>query len=224
MPGELKAFNIMLGENSGQTFDDAYGLAFQVVYDSLVVVPESVRVSFAGSWLGDPGSELLTLQRNVPDAHRIDIAVTRMDHSGRNGSGAIAQLVIQISDAVPPGSDGSYDLPFRIEQVRLIDQAEELIAVSPEETSATVMLPTSVNDPALARQVKLFPNPANDFLRIETEGLRLERIDLMLPNGQIAGSWGDRNRIELGEFPAGTYWMRVITNEGLVTKKVMVVR
>jgi|GEM_PF-4093962 len=223
MLGELAAFNIMLGENGGQPVSDAYGLAFQIVYDPVAILPESVDVSFAGSWLGDPGTELLTLARNRPDANRIDIALTRTDQSGRSGSGAIAQIVLQISETMPPGSDGSYDLPFRIEQLRLTD-TENLIAVSPMETTATLMLPTSINDPALQRQIRLFPNPAGDFLRIESGELQLRRIDLMLPNGQTARSWTDRDRLELDSFPAGTYWVRIIMDEGVVTRKLIIAR
>jgi hypothetical protein len=72
--------------------------------------------------------------------------------------------------------------------------------------------------------VKVFPNPANDFIKIKiTEGTILNVI-LKDGSGKIlaekAGT-GQMETFDLSEFPSGIYFISIITNKQLYTTKFM---
>ncbi len=220
--GSTVAFNITLGA-PGDAAEDIYGLAFSIVYDPLAIDPSSVGIDFSGSWLGAIPNSLLALAGNDAAGNRIDLALTRIDQRERSGTGVIARLVALTSDTIPGGGD-SYELPFRIENVRMLDAAGNLKPVQPQPTSATLELASSINDPAIARRISVFPNPASNTVRIVGDGLDVERVDLLMPDGRSAGNWSRPATLEVGHLPGGTYWLRIITGEGIAVKPLVIIR
>jgi len=221
-PGALASFDIVLGE-AGQAAETVYGLAFVIAYDSLAIVAENVSVDVTGSWLGSTGAGLLALSRNLPGAHRIAVAMTRTDLDERSGTGAIARLLLPMIDTIP-GDSSSYALPFSIEAVQLIDADGNLLAVQPESTVAILESSSSINDPAIAGRITVYPNPAMSTVNIDAGNLLVERIDLLRADGSLAGRWPASPQLELGALPAGTYWLRILTKEGVAVKPLVVVR
>jgi len=80
---------------------------------------------------------------------------------------------------------------------------------------------TSINDLNLNQQVQLFPNPANEFLQIESSIL-FDYVEVYNYLGQtmIEGQPGDSNFvIEVKNYAPGVYFVKLIGNEGTVVKK-----
>jgi len=222
-PGETGLRPIVL-DGAGQEIKGAYGIAFSIVYDSLAIDPETVRAIVDPSWLGDPTASLLHLQRNDAAAHRLDLALVRKDRQTVDGSGPIARLSFVTSDAVPGGAS-VYSLPFRIENVRFIDNGEQLLGVTPQTTTATLEGASRVNDAALLRRIRLYPNPAGERVRLETDGLRVERVELYSTDGRQLQSWINSGELELsGLRYSGQYLLRVITTEGVANLPLVIVR
>ncbi|MEM0995798.1 MAG: T9SS type A sorting domain-containing protein [Bacteroidota bacterium] len=71
-------------------------------------------------------------------------------------------------------------------------------------------------------ELHLFPNPTDN--RIELRGDWLHSAELIGSNGQKLGSWkieGPTFAVPLENCPAGTYFLRVQTNRGMVAKKLV---
>lgn len=80
---------------------------------------------------------------------------------------------------------------------------------------------TSINDLNLNQQVQLFPNPANEFLQIESSIL-FDYVEVYNYLGQtmIEGQPGDSNFvIEVKNYAPGVYFVKLIGDEGTVVKK-----
>ena len=65
---------------------NVYGLAFSVDFDSSMIEPGSMKVNYNGSWLGDKGVDMLTLDKEFFNDEVLDMALTRTDQMNRMGS------------------------------------------------------------------------------------------------------------------------------------------
>lgn len=85
----------------------------------------------------------------------------------------------------------------------------------------TVKNSTSVDE--LTANTKLFPNPTSDKVNIECEGMT--RVSVYNAMGQLVYDTeadADQLSINMSQQPAGSYLVRIITNQGTVVKKLYV--
>ena len=70
--------------------------------------------------------------------------------------------------------------------------------------------------------IKVYPNPADGFLRINSES-KIQEIQLLNPLGQKAlQSKGDIRRINVSSVQSGNYIVQIETQKGLYTQKVLI--
>ncbi len=218
-PGETVSFDINLGDNENPV-EGAYGLAFSIVYDPLAVAYGSAKATFQNSWLGNLGQDMIALVRDDPNNHRLHIGITRIDQLEVNGNGAIGQISMTIEDVI--FRDGEYEMPFRVENVRLIRVTEAEIQVQQKQTIGTVSdTPLSVGDIPLQERVKLFPNPTVDLINIQYQSVKVDRIQMLSIGGQLLGEYKAMNQISMQGLAPSTYILRFIGSDGVFLKKVI---
>lgn len=223
--GVPATFNIMLGE-PGNTVPEVYGLAFTIVYDTSAVAPGSASASFLESWVGNANEDLIGLSKDRYDDGRIDVALTRTDGLNAEGSGAIGQLHITIQDVIFMRNN-DYPLDFDIENIRLINAEETDFQLEGLPTSGVVKDGLVATDtPGKATfQVRAYPNPANDQLRISVQGAQLEKARLMATDGRtVQQIQGGQSEANLQHLPEGLYLLQVWTSEGPATHRIMIAR
>ncbi len=72
--------------------------------------------------------------------------------------------------------------------------------------------------------IAVYPNPANNYIIVETTfTLSLQRVDLYDVTGQLMISSTD-HEINVSELESGIYFVNILTEKGVVTKKISVVR
>lgn len=69
----------------------------------------------------------------------------------------------------------------------------------------------------------VFPNPTSDVLNISTDS-KIRGIELVDLKGNKMPILYDENKIDVSEFPAGTYFLTLVTEEGRTVKKFVVTR
>lgn len=79
----------------------------------------------------------------------------------------------------------------------------------------------------LNQQIICYPNPVNNELHITTStGLQIEQVEIYAINGQLVLSIADlqmaTNSISVEKIPAGLYTIKVLTNEGIAVKQIVV--
>ena len=94
------------------------------------------------------------------------------------------------------------------------------------EDCATTGLASSVFDD-LDAAITIYPNPANNFFELEMSGINghlnisiYNQLGALMLNDMLVG--GATRRIELDNFASGMYMIRLQTDEGFTTKKLIV--
>ena len=71
--------------------------------------------------------------------------------------------------------------------------------------------------------INIYPNPAKDNISIESPEI-IEKIELINPLGKVLFEKkvnAYNYQINLNSYPTGTYFIKVLTNSGQATKKVV---
>ncbi len=169
--GQLVSIPVILGSPAVQA-DSMHGLAFSVVYDP-AMLQNNVYFQPAASWLGNPASDLIWLQRNFPAQGRIDVAITRFDGQPVNGDGVIGHLYVIIEDDIffvkpDEGPDWAPDLdtlkftPLHFGNLQAIGPDEQPIALIPVDVNLPIRRQgaSGVSTPqAWASDITVWPNP-----------------------------------------------------------------
>ena len=214
LSGQIQSFPIVLGEDLLPA-ENIYGLAFSIQYDPEIIDGGSIQMNLQNSWLFKEGDVPLTFL-SVDQANQlIHIAIARTDNSNLNGFGAIAHLSFQ-TIATESGNTS-----FQVVDATMISADETPILTLNRTTNAAVRTATSTyNMQVLKQKIQLYPNPVRSQLYIKAEGLQIERYSIFDANGrQLSQAIFERNLIDVEAFEAGLYLLRLVTDQGVVTKR-----
>jgi len=229
-PGDLIELDMVLG-NSGNPAHNVYGFTFPFVYNPLIFVPESVGIEFrSNSWL-TYNSPVLHMTRNN-QAGLLEAGYTRTSGLSASGHGEIGKLRLIVSDDIQgfredgngitvnftgglatgmSGSGQTYGIPVRDFTLHIVPRPKE-------ETPVAIT----------ADQVKVYPNPASNFLNVYLNGgYEMEELTLSNITGQQlfhANLLGKRTMIDVNALENGLYFLTIRSNNGIVTKKIEVLR
>lgn len=221
--GEPAIFDIMLGEPEGET-ETVYGIGFSILYDTSAVEPGSVYTSYFNSWIGTAGENLIGISKDFYEYGRVDVAVTRTDGIDVSGAGAIAQLHITIQDVIFFWPQ-DYELLFSVENIHLIRSDEEEVPVQGRTTVSLAQdeAVRTAEPGALGFQLRVFPNPARDWLHLQVEGAALRQARLRSADGQVL-SVTEAHRLPVSHLPSGLYFLDVWTDKGRTSTRVAIVK
>lgn len=224
-PGQW--FPLELG-TADKVAENVYGLAFSISYDPAQVQEAELSFSAENSWLGTLGQNLIAFQRNNPVAGRIDVALTRTDGRNVSGYGRIGKVKITIEDVILNLRDEENPkIQLGIENVRLINNADQIIPVSPLPSTPTAKkgTTTSAYNPYLDARIRVYPQPARDQLFLDYGDLRLRSVQLLQIDGKaLSGVLVPQSSLSLAGIPNGVYLLKVVAESGVVMKKVLVAR
>ena len=171
------------------------------------------------------------MQRNFPEQGHLDIAITRTDGVPVSGWGVIGDLLIIIEDNIfePPLTPETIKTPLYITGLCSINANETtkwtngapLELVIQRENSAS----SEANNPDQA--VLLYPNPAAALVHISSKTGTVKQVEISDLSGRVFTSLAsDKNDLDVSvaQLPVGTYLVRVLTAEGLVMRKLSVMR
>jgi len=79
-------------------------------------------------------------------------------------------------------------------------------------------LATSVNDPQLEREYQVFPNPVINNLNIS--GQNILNVQVINQSGNVLYD-GNQTVIDMNSFSEGVYYVKISSQKGIVTKKVL---
>ncbi len=75
--------------------DSLLGVAFTIIFDSMLVDASSVTFIADSSWIGKAGDDLIDLEKIFPEGYA-EVAYTRNDHVNRSGYGMIGHLHFKV--------------------------------------------------------------------------------------------------------------------------------
>ncbi|MEN6512292.1 MAG: T9SS type A sorting domain-containing protein, partial [Chloroherpetonaceae bacterium] len=86
-------------------------------------------------------------------------------------------------------------------------------------------IPSSVNENILPEyNISIFPNPANDYLKIEQSEADISFVEIINLQGQVIKSQrilGNQSILDLTNLSTGVYILKIYTNSGFIIKKLI---
>jgi hypothetical protein len=222
VPSIAVSANIMMGTLDAPA-NDVYGVAFSVGYPA-ALVQDSVHAAFDNDeWFGDE-QNTIRITKVLPELNRIDMAISRINHQNVSGYGQIGSVEFTITDDIIGfQKEGVKTLPFVVQNIRLINSEGNEIPVNGLSTSIVVIEnATSAAHNLLDDAVKIMPNPTKGTLYLQTEGsVQVQTITITdILGKQVFHEAIQGNTIELGELANGVYIATLVTNQGVVVRKI----
>ena len=204
--------------------DNVYGLAFSITYDNTLVDSASASVRFSPSWLGMGGVNLLSMQKDLFTAGRIDVAVTRTDQMDISGFGQLGYLSIVMVDDISGKNALSEILELKITNVRMISSDGSELPVNPGEIEIVVSeTSTGIDKWADLTTVKVYPNPTPGLVFIESEVAEELNIEIFNLQGQRIEAITTREtqvQLDLSAEAKGLYLISVSNKTSRLIQKI----
>lgn len=210
--------------------DSAYGLAFSLMYDNMLV--DTATTSFtpeASFWLGTPGTDLITFQKDLYGNGKLDLALTRIDHTNRSGFGKLGTVSMTMKDDISGKQWVSVPLILGIEDAVIITANEFEVLVYSEEQSINVYDPLSgIGAMPSPSALRIYPNPANGQLYVDYHGANITQLHLTNLLGQTVLDMQITEpgtaHVNIQDINAGSYFVQVLVNGQWMVKKVIIER
>jgi hypothetical protein len=249
-PGDQVVLDIVAGNNV-VIVEDVYGFRFSFNYDVNTVDPSSTTIIYGeDSWISYD-SPVLSIANNNTSAGVINTALTRTSGLGTSGFGTIGKLGVVIVEDVYgfrlnyEGGDETSGLDedeitttIGGETAAAMNAAGYLdaVRVNPYQLKIKRTQATEVADFApteatayLDGKLLAYPNPTTDRLVVHLNGQQkftaLQLTDMTgrtLRNEQ--GLDTNHRELALGDLPNGIYTLTLTTEDGVVNRKVEVLR
>ncbi len=218
-PGDTARMPIILGTIDTMAVN-MYGIAFSIYYDSAQVLP-TPGIRFLNSWLGTPGTDLITFYHVDTLDSRIDIALARNNQLARSGYGQIAELIVVIDDDI-----AKRQIPLALSMANPFAMDENGAEEPVKLIVGSVQVQTALQA-EIASTFAIFPNPTNEFVTITAEQLQPYDIQLFDAQGRQIKAWEKlfgKNTLDVGALPEGFYLMRIRVDAGTFFEKVIIRR
>ncbi|MGN0033272.1 MAG: T9SS type A sorting domain-containing protein [Candidatus Limimorpha sp.] len=102
------------------------------------------------------------------------------------------------------------------------ENENEIVYLNPEYNTCDI---DDIEENTVGNDIDLYPNPACGFVRIVNENnMNMNRVELADVFGRTLMSVGVNEEINVSELPAGNYFVRIITDEAVISKKLFVKR
>ncbi|MGB1120535.1 MAG: T9SS type A sorting domain-containing protein, partial [Saprospiraceae bacterium] len=217
---------IMLG-NAQSPVSSIYGLAFSVTYNWELVKDGTAYISFDSTWLGT-NQNMIAIQKDFYNNEIIEAAVTRIDGNNVNGFGQIGTLGFTIQDDIIRGGDSLFS--FNVLNIQAVESDASTVDLQGQNQDiywqTLIDIANNTQNVNLSNDINIYPNPATDFLNIETKGLQIETIEIYdLTGRQILQNQNlINNKLEISTLSNGFYIVHIKTNLGVWNEKIMVVK
>ena len=220
--GQQISAEILLGDED-VLIPNLYGIAFKLNFNSKYIEAGSVRFT-PSNWMGSTSNNsLIYFEKEVNNG--IEIALSKTDQKNISGYGKLGTLEFQIKDSLATGIPFD-DLVFIFSGIKAI--TKNYIDIPVEAASTFVKIestPTGIDKIIKASDIKIYPNPANDAITVETAGGKFDQLTFFDIQGKVIyQSHIEKGKaiIDVKDLPAGVYIVNLKGEAGSISKKVMV--
>ncbi len=76
-----------------------------------------------------------------------------------------------------------------------------------------------------SNELQVFPNPTNDQVTLSLPGTELQALSVYDQTGRLMLlqklDFGERGEVSLAQLPSGVYWLKVVTDGGVISQKII---
>ncbi|PHI19884.1 hypothetical protein CEQ90_10860 [Lewinellaceae bacterium SD302] len=239
-PGDIAEIDVYLGTNY-IGLEDVAGFIFPFNYDTSYIDASSVTIDYMeDSWLSYD-SPVISVQNNDTIAGLLSSAYVRTSGVTTSGYGQVAKLYIGLEDVAgfrpEPGQTITHTTTVGGGMAESMTGGAHRSAVRVSPLDITIVQSAAPSQPGLSQSIesfldeklKTFPNPTSDRLTVHLNGQReftdLKMIDL---TGRVIenyrGTATNHRVLDLSAYPIGIYTLQITTAEGVISRKIEVIR
>lgn len=216
-PGSLVTVSVNIGSITTPA-TNVYGGDIQISLPPPSIVPGSANRSYVSSWLGTVNSDLMAISQFGFQQQSFSFALTRFDHTNRNGYAPVAELSFLLDSTLAHGDS----IIISIDNAILVDSNGVHYTVFSSgftlhvDTTLSGIMPVVLSD----HNVSVFPNPFSSELLVNINSTERAPLSVMLVD--ISGrKLGDIQNVSLeygmnqfkvnvpAEIEAGIYFLRM---------------
>ncbi|HEX5002413.1 MAG TPA: T9SS type A sorting domain-containing protein [Bacteroidia bacterium] len=201
-PGGTATIPVKLGTQSNPA-TDFYGIAYTIDYDENKIDPNSISVSYSGSWLGQYPSAI-NFAKNFPTTGQLDLAQVSALHNNITGYGTIAEISFQLK----PTAAGTINFAFN--NTYAINNSSDNLPVN----TLPYGLTTGLTENPPINPISIYFNAAEDLIYVYTTTNPNEKREVAVFNlvgQQLIHSATSNNSLALdaSSLASGTYIVQV---------------
>jgi len=194
-----------------------------VNYDSELIQPGTLSFSYNNSQFGNT-NDLVFLDKDISDESKVETAVSRIDQNEQTIAGKIGTLNFVMEENLAQKTYLTAILNLSFADITLIRSDESTLNVCAFIDSSVVYekLLSSDDGAQHEKQIFIYPNPANDFLRIDFPASEVYEIAVMNVLGKELHTEdysGNNFMLNTSLLPNGVYFLAIRSNALLRTFK-----
>ncbi len=225
--GDLVEVDVLMG-STGNPATDMSGFTMTFPFDSNVINYQSLQMSFyQNSWM-TYNSPILALGKKH-SGNQIDFGMVRTGGSAASGIGKVAKLSFVIDDDVNGfrDEDGIYQASLQMSGGKTMGSDGIMYDIAPQSLALPINLKKGRTG-FDATKVITYPNPASSELNIYINGgyemSSYQVYNLAGQQLQNVNATGKSTQINVSNLVTGIYFVKIISDGGVVTKKFEVVK
>lgn len=224
LPSQQVNVDFMLGTNT-LPIDSIYAIAFRIYYDSTYIDKTTMSTSFASSWMGTIGTDMISLTKNFYSQGQIDLALTKINQTNvLGGGGKIGTLSFNMSSSA---TDAGV-VNFYLSDVVAVTKTKRIVSLNTNDADV-VFNPAflGVNTVPADDLISLFPNPAKNSININSSLKGVSAIEIYNSFGQkmiSAVAEKEVTKLDVSSLPSGIYHMKIINESKTIIKQVQIVK
>jgi len=224
MAGDTVQAVISLGSKAIPA-SDVYGVAISVGYGTASPAKYN-SADFSNSWLGTYHKNMVSLIVNDSVNQAINIGITRTDHNNASGYGEIGAVSITMPDNLGGKREVKQMVKFNIETYKAISANENDVPLNPIGDSILLyqyktsgIAPYKFN----SSDFKIYPNPANDVLHVQTNNNPVNTVNIEDVLGNIVyssiSSGSQQVDLPISTLSKGIYIINISTTKGMIRSR-----
>lgn len=235
--GDLLVLDIVIGSNSNPVLD-VFGLAFGLSFSPSMIDSASLSGHFyQDGWFANGGPSLQMIKQPkqgfihagfTKTAGIVEDEAEGFKPIGTSGNGKIGQIKFIVEDEAE-GFKTKDDFIIRriyVNNITLEDAEGEQFLLPESYLDVKINLNKKTPVPSVEKLL-IFPNPARDALNIHFNGRNtIQALKLFDSMGNMIDSRNDINAqshtLNTETLPTGIYVLRLVTTEGVISKKIQI--
>jgi hypothetical protein len=228
-PGDWVDVEIWLGDPL-TLVTSLYGIAFSIGYDVNLIQSGTETLTYPTSWLGTPGTDVISLAKIDPLAATSYGAITRIDHNNRNGMGKIANFRFQIKTTI----SGTNTLNLSILNYMANDSIGTLQTFNLNSDSIFINHSTTfIPESSAKTNLNIYPNPYSGNTQISysinsSADVSLEvydaygqRVELIHNARQASGEYRYFFSAKEKGLGSGVYFVKLMIDNEIFIRKII---
>ncbi len=210
----------IIAGSASTSLSQLYGLAYEINFDQSLIQTDSVYLVYTSSFFN--AGQNLHFRKTFFMNGKLVTASVRSNGTATNGNGKIGELWFKVKSGLPNNAA----LNLSVSNSKKINAAGQLSALTGGSTVLTVNnVATGIATASgLNAGVVLYPNPATHQLTLQSSAAGTVYYQVFDITGRkvMESSFTHHKTIELGDYTAGTYLVKLETASGIHYQKLVI--